>query len=337
MRQPFVTAGRITLSALAGCLIAAGLAIGNLTATAGPDSTPTVIGSVLPLALDEWGGPAGWAEQNANLLTSEGYDPETVGAAADQPAVTADPATGKVSVGNNCAEATTVHYALGDAVGQLSVSIDNAHFDLADVSAITVNQEQAVALLPKILLHVEVVDLTERDYWIDFTDGTATPVGKPSSIVDPQVQTMVTASLEALQEPLRLEVAQRLQAVIEGALAEITLSASQDIAIPYSFGVAFGSDGISTGDTATVDLASVIAESWLGQLSGTTVLDQPAETISWRDFVPADVVAAVTDTPAESWLDANIDIAALAWDKVRAEIVNLVDNGVESAAAEFVA
>jgi len=168
--------------------VVAGLAIGVTTSSvAAPGDTTGHLGDVLPGALSNWGGVSGWVSANDAAIRSQAGDPAAIANTAGGTCLTTKASAGTITVNKTCPAGTNVGSAVGDATGQLKVTLGGvvsgtqtgATLAIKDPSTPLFTADQAMGMIP--LIHMTVLpDLVANPsdqqalYVIDVKQGTVT-------------------------------------------------------------------------------------------------------------------------------------------------------------------
>ncbi|MDR1807788.1 MAG: Ig-like domain-containing protein [Propionibacteriaceae bacterium] len=324
---------KILLSTLAGVLAATGLAVtigGQQAAVAAPGDRAARLGDISAGSLADYGDVAGWVEANADLIRSQGYDPEaaaTEPTAAEAANITIDDFDGTISVGASCAAQTKVGYAIGDAdaVVDLTLSFGILSFP-ENAHALDFTVEESLSLVPPFDVTLHSAGKTDAVFTIDLTEGTVTRKSG-SADFDTVIEDNETALIDAIRDEMGDQLQEGLSEGLVDQLAEnISFNLEYSTTLPFTFGYPFGpaaEDQLSNGQTATINLANNAKGSWVDDFAGEWEIpaDDPLriKTLSWSDLVPASVRDHIVGTPGAEYLD-DIDIVGEGADQMMATI-----------------
>jgi len=293
MRKTFLTG-------LAGVMVIAGVAGALATSPVSAAPAGAHVGDILPGALSDWNGPAGWAQANATALAAQGLDAAQVGSTDGATGITTNPAAGTVAVpAASCAGPSQVGYAVGDASGTMKIKVgtkaSSAVLTPKASAAALFGQDEALSLVPPLTMTVDPASggSAGGDYLINVQQRTITPnPGNPDfdQVVadhkDAIIALVLTNTTDELVTGLNNGVAQAFA-------NDLTWTTTFDQPFPVSFAHPFGTT-LASGQTATVNLAQVLQGSWVGDIN-------PDEGLATN--IPAPV--AITDLTLANVLPAS--------------------------------
>ncbi|MDR0990900.1 MAG: hypothetical protein LBL92_06045, partial [Propionibacteriaceae bacterium] len=321
MRQliTVVTATGLTVALAAGLFLSQPLAFGA-------DAAP--LGSPVPGSLSQIGGPAGWAEANADALSDRGLDP----AAAGQVNSAANSAFTTSLAGDEATIAQTgsdwrAGAAVGDATGEVTLRATAAEVGFSETHSFFTRSD-LIGLMPKLTFSFATYTrgTNNLQYWghyaLDLSSSQVTPDDKSmlsppnshprlsvsnssrldvSMVGNTTLTSTVKESLSTFLDPGVARLNQNTQRIYQGYAEAYAEQASINLgtaSLPYSFGTDLSD--LAVGDDVSVNLADVVQSSWLDDLSGQT--EQVPVSFSqfdWRDAMAPSVVEAVAGSAVE--------------------------------------